>query len=66
VPLDLFAEMVPGETESKIAWHYVLEPLNNDPAELVTRAKDLRQYQEDTSPPIETPATAPATAPDED
>jgi hypothetical protein len=62
--LDLFAEMVPGESESKIAWHFVLDPLADDPTALVTRAKELRQYQEDTSPPLplpppEQPATAP-------
>jgi hypothetical protein len=62
VPLDLFAEMVPGESESKIAWHFVLDPLANDPTALVTRAKELRQYQEETSPPApESPATAPDT-----
>jgi hypothetical protein len=51
--------------------------LANDPTALVTRAKELRQYQEETSPPApespataldttspaEAPATEPATAP---
>ena len=67
VPLDLFAEMVPGEPHSQIAWHYTLEPLNNDPVTLVERAKELRQYQAETTPPPSLPnaATAPATAPAE-
>jgi hypothetical protein len=63
VPLDLFAEMVPGEPHVEIAWHYTLEPLNNDPVTLVERAKELRHYQAETSPPPADAATMPATAP---
>ena len=63
VPLDLFAEMVSGEPHADIAWHYELAPLNNDPTLLVERARELRQYQAETSPPPEVPASAPATQP---
>ena len=64
VPIDLFSEMVPGEPHADIAWHYQLEPINNDPEALLQRARDLRQYQAETSPPPPPTATQPATAPD--
>jgi hypothetical protein len=41
IPLDLAAEAVPN-AHSKIAWHYVLEPLNDDESALLERAGAMR------------------------
>ncbi|MFO0874486.1 MAG: PEGA domain-containing protein [Phycisphaerales bacterium] len=30
VPLDFFAEMVPGDPDVRIAWHFVLEPAKSE------------------------------------
>jgi hypothetical protein len=58
IPLDLAAEMTPGEREAKVAWHYTLPPRNDDPAALLDRARELRQQ---FSTP-EAPATSPQPA----
>ncbi len=55
VGLDLLAELTPVTLRSRVAWHYVLEPLNDDRETLVERARDLRQRvpdpaREETSP----------------
>jgi hypothetical protein len=50
IPFDLFAEIIPGERESRIAWHYDLQPRNDDPQALVDRAQQLRQHVEATQP----------------
>jgi len=41
-PLDLAAEAVPGEPHSRIAWHYLLVPLDEDQQSLLERAGSLR------------------------
>ncbi len=43
VGLDLIAELTPADLESRIEWHYVLEPLDNDRDALVNRARELRK-----------------------
>lgn len=43
VGLDLLAELTPITLRARIAWHYVLEPLDDDRETLVERARDLRQ-----------------------
>ena len=50
VPLDIFAEITPGEKESHIEWHYVMTPRNDDPVALLERAKELRS-RVDAAPP---------------
>src|SRR5438034_9716046 len=55
VPLDLGAELAPAHLRSDIAWKYVLQPRNDDPATLVDRAHELRERL--ASAPQ--PATAP-------
>ena len=42
VPLDLGAELWPSEIESRIAWHFALEPAASDPAALLERAASMR------------------------
>lgn len=42
VGLDLIAELTPADLESRIAWHYVLLPLDGDREALVERARKLR------------------------
>lgn len=42
VPLDFFAEITPGEKHSRIEWHYVMSPRDDDPAALLERARELR------------------------
>jgi hypothetical protein len=42
VGLDLGAELVPGTLHSRVDWHYVLEPLDDDPEALLQRARALR------------------------
>ncbi len=39
---DLVSEMIPAELHSEVEWHYQLEPLAEDPAAVVERAKELR------------------------
>jgi hypothetical protein len=40
---DLLAELVPGRRAVRIAWHYQLQPLDDDPEALLERAADLRR-----------------------
>jgi hypothetical protein len=61
VPFDFVAEVVPGERQSNFTWHYELQPRNDDPAALLERARQLREQV----PPLDVPATTPATAPAE-
>ena len=61
VPLDLFAELAPANLSSHIAWHYMLEPRNDDPAALVDRAREVRDRLEAAPHPATEPA---ATAPE--
>ena len=42
VVLDLIAELTPADIESRIEWHYVMEPLDDDREALVNRARELR------------------------
>jgi hypothetical protein len=42
VPLDLVAELVPGEPRSRIVWHYVLDPVDTDVDALAARAREMR------------------------
>ncbi len=42
VGLDFFSELVPGTLHAEIEWHYVLEPLNDDPEAVRHRAEQLR------------------------
>ena len=42
VVLDLIAELTPVDLESRIEWHYVMEPLDDDLDALVNRARELR------------------------
>ncbi len=43
VGLDLIAELTLADLESRIEWHYVMEPLNNDREALLNRARELRK-----------------------
>jgi len=58
IPIDLLSEMAPGEHESRIQWHYVLVPRDDDPQALIERARELRSR---VGPPPE--ATAAPGAP---
>jgi hypothetical protein len=53
VPLDLGAELWPGEINSRIAWHYQLEPASSDPAALLERAETMRSEFPPLEPPVE-------------
>jgi hypothetical protein len=60
VPLDFFAEITPGEKHSRIQWHYVMSPRDDDPAGLLERAQELRGKVTaigDSSPAPEAPAS---------
>ena len=59
IPIDLVAEMVPGKHESRIAWHYRLDPRNDDSATLLERARALRSRIGST-PESSSATTAPA------
>lgn len=59
IPFDLFAEIIPGERESRIAWHYDLQPRNDDPQALIDRAQQLRQHVEEASS-LPEPASRPS------
>jgi len=43
IGLDLIAELTLVDIESRIEWHYVLEPLDDDHEALVNRARELRK-----------------------
>lgn len=52
VGVDLAAELVPVELESRVEWHYVLEPKAGDPQRLIERARETRsQLAEADDPP---------------
>jgi hypothetical protein len=40
--IDLFAELMPVPLESRVRWHYALQPVNDDPDALLGRARELR------------------------
>lgn len=40
--LDLVAELAPAALHSRVHWHYVLRPADDDPADLLERARELR------------------------
>ncbi len=42
VGLDLIAELTLADLESRIEWHYVMEPLDDDREALLDRARELR------------------------
>ena len=41
--LDLFAEAVPGTVNSRVEWHYVMQPVDDDRERLIERAHRLRE-----------------------
>lgn len=43
VVLDLFAEAVPGTLTSRVEWHYVMQPVDEDRERLIDRAHRLRE-----------------------
>ncbi len=43
VGLDLFAEAVPGTLTSRVEWHYVMQPVDEDRERLIERARRLRE-----------------------
>ena len=43
VGLDLIAELTVADLESRIEWHYVMEPLDDDREALLSRARELRK-----------------------
>lgn len=43
VGIDLFAELTPATLHSRVEWHYVLRPADDDPAGLAQRARELRE-----------------------
>ena len=45
IGLDLIAELTPANIESRIDWHYVMQPLDDDSEALVGRARELRAKQ---------------------
>ncbi len=45
IGLDLIAELTPANIESRIDWHYVKQPLDDDSEALVGRARELRAKQ---------------------
>ena len=57
VGLDLVAELMPFPIHSRVAWHYALEPIDDDPEALARRARELRskvaepEPQADEAPP---------------
>ena len=42
IPFDFVAEILPGERTAQVAWHYDMQPRNDDPAALAERARELR------------------------
>ncbi len=43
VVLDLLAEAVPGTLTSRVEWHYVMQPVDDDRDGLIDRARQLRE-----------------------
>ncbi len=48
VPIDLLAELTPATLQSRVQWHYVLRPADDDPATLAERARQLRDEAQGT------------------
>jgi hypothetical protein len=67
VPLDLVSELTPPEKHVKIEWHYTLAPEDNDPAALVSRARELQSriavLEADDAAEAAKPAPPPLTYP---
>jgi hypothetical protein len=42
IPLDLAAEVLPGERHSDLRWHFTMQPMEYDPQALHDRARSLR------------------------
>lgn len=65
---DFVAEIAPVGLKSEIAWHYQMEPLNDDRSALLDRAEELRtRVLGDFQPPAdENSVDAPGTQPGED
>ena len=59
VPLDLFAEITPGKKHSRIQWHYVMSPRNDDPVALLERAREMRSRIGDPAAPEAAAEAAP-------
>ncbi len=57
VGIDLAAELMPLDFHSRVEWMYQLEPLTNDEAGLIQRARDLRTQ-------LDAPGTAETTKSD--
>ena len=55
-PIDLGAELIPANLRTQVAWHFVLEPRNDDPAGLVERAREVRDRLESAPHPATLPA----------
>ncbi|MHC4786437.1 MAG: PEGA domain-containing protein [Planctomycetota bacterium] len=53
VGLDLVAEVLPFRLHSRVGWHYVLEPINDDPEALTQRARDLRAQVSEAEVPAQ-------------
>lgn len=69
---DLFAEMVPAQLESRVSWHFDLEPVTRDAAALRERAMQMRAQAQSLAShaaaaagrdPSGTPASGQAAAP---
>ncbi len=43
VGLDLLAEAVPGTLTSRVRWHYVMQPVDENRQRLIDRARRLRE-----------------------
>lgn len=60
---DFFAELFPAKLRSDITWHYVLEPVRDDPAALVERAHEIRrQFEAEPAEDEQSDDPEPATA----
>jgi hypothetical protein len=46
IPIDLLAEVMPGERRARATLHYTLAPRNDDPNALLDRARELRRRSE--------------------
>jgi hypothetical protein len=64
VPVDLAAELWPGESHADIRWHYVLAPREDDRPALLDRAQALREKLLAEAPaPASQPRAEPQTQP---
>ena len=58
IPLDLISEVVPGEQVSRIEWHFDLQPLQNDPDELLERARQMREVDRLDADAVDAPQSS--------